>query len=71
MALHYGDSKDIILLGPRTSESLEHTFLACIRLFVTLPLLHLSAMTIHCGVRNDISLLRFRRSEPLEHTCLA
>jgi hypothetical protein len=26
------------------SESLEHTYLACIRLFVTLPLLHLSAM---------------------------
>lgn len=28
MALHYGDSKDITLLGPRTTESLEHTFLA-------------------------------------------
>jgi hypothetical protein len=28
ITLHYGHSKDIILLGPRTSESLEHTFLA-------------------------------------------
>ena len=32
MALHCGVCKDITLLGFPISESLEHTFLACIRL---------------------------------------